>query len=507
MSDVKPAGMLRVYFHDHTYKTLHLTQDSSVQEVIDRLCQKIGADPNQYELLIIAPVGPLRERKLLLEDRPLRIQEKAGCTAYKFLFRERLTMSFTGESKDEGIVESVDWPLPSVSEEGILQRGELECLTDSGWQIDNLWHSDPEALRLGAGMVKLSLRSFEKVEAIEDEANCTLRIRSSDGESTWRARSSKQRNSWLKILTSQLQALAEAELLAKAQNAIGDIEARRCDDDLARLETFDTVQGLLADPEARELFLWFLSQMASDSENPTAEVDADFAESQLSRFKEHPGIQNRLCRIAAGLGAVEQKDGSTECVTAVSYFVDRMAEKAGEGSVTFLSKSEGRLSMLPPQAEVARWISLGPAAIFARWRTENMLLVQGFLLFLDLNDQFRVSYALSVSSIASVELTEENEVGVPCISIELIVGGRQEAVRVRLADQPTATSWLRRLEVARDVTKFTQTYLPSSLLSKALEAWQFCNASSCAAADSQRQQDWIDLLGHSDIHADPLTHC
>ena len=25
------------------------------------------------------------------------------------------------------------------------------------------------------------------------------------------------------------------------------------------------------------------------------------------RFKEHPGIQNRLCRIAAGLGAVEQK--------------------------------------------------------------------------------------------------------------------------------------------------------------------------------------------------------
>eukprot|EP00434_Breviolum_minutum_P023645 symbB.v1.2.020855.t1/scaffold1711.1/size185425/18 len=60
MSDVKPAGMLRVYFHDHTYKTLHLTQDSSVY------------------VLIIAPVGPLRERKLLLEDRPLRIQEKAG---------------------------------------------------------------------------------------------------------------------------------------------------------------------------------------------------------------------------------------------------------------------------------------------------------------------------------------------------------------------------------------------------------------------------------------------
>ena len=31
------------------------------------------------------------------------------------------------------------------------------------------------------------------------------------------------------------------------------------------------------------------------------------------RFKEHPGIQNRLCRIAAGLGAVEQK-GGRHCV-------------------------------------------------------------------------------------------------------------------------------------------------------------------------------------------------
>jgi hypothetical protein len=29
----------------------------------------------RYELRIIAPVGPLRERKRLLEDRPLRIQE------------------------------------------------------------------------------------------------------------------------------------------------------------------------------------------------------------------------------------------------------------------------------------------------------------------------------------------------------------------------------------------------------------------------------------------------
>lgn len=32
-------------------------------------------------------------------------------------------------------------------------------------------HSSIKALRLGAGMVKLSLRSFEKVEAIEDEAH------------------------------------------------------------------------------------------------------------------------------------------------------------------------------------------------------------------------------------------------------------------------------------------------------------------------------------------------
>lgn len=58
----------------------------------------------RYELLIMAPMGPLRERKLLLEDRPLRIQawllrahgtwkEKAGCTAYKFVFREIMRAS------------------------------------------------------------------------------------------------------------------------------------------------------------------------------------------------------------------------------------------------------------------------------------------------------------------------------------------------------------------------------------------------------------------------------
>lgn len=88
------------------------------------------------------------------------------------------------------------------------------------------------------------------------------------------------------------------------------------------------------------------------------------------------------------------------------------------------------------------------------------------------------------------------QVAAPCLSIQIIVGGRQEAVHLHLADGPMATSWLRRLEVAMEVTKFTQTYLPLSMLSKTLEAWQLCNASSCAMADSQRQQDWSDLCSY-----------
>eukprot|EP00435_Cladocopium_sp_Y103_P022174 s1004_g5.t1 len=319
------------------------------------------------------------------------------------------------------------------------------------------------------------------------------------------------------------------------------IQARRCDDDLARLETFDTVQGLLADPEARELFLWFLSQMAADSEDPAvAEADADFAESQLARFKEHPGIQNRLCRIAAGLGAIDQNAArhfvqhapehflarvclklpfaqfvlaaATHGISRTAFIFDphiaacfptavhllsrQMGDKTGEGTVTVrVSQAQAQLSMLPAQGEVARWIAW-PAGMLARWQTENMLLVQGFLLFLDLNKPFKVTYSLSVSSITSVDLADENEVAVPCLSIQIIVGGRQEAVHLRLADGPMATSWLRRLEVAMEVTKFTQTYLPLSMLSKTLEAWQLCNASSCAMADSQRQQDWSDLCSY-----------
>ncbi|CAK9105072.1 unnamed protein product [Durusdinium trenchii] len=187
----KSAGMLRVYFADNTYKTLQLTEDSSVQEVIQSLCHKLKGDPSRYELLIIAPMGPLRERKLLSEDRPLRIQEKAGCTAYKFLLREvRRSSTFEGDEGD------VDWPLPSVSEDGILQRGELECLTESGWRRcsvvldrESFWHSNPEAPQLGSGMIKLPLQRFDRVEALEEEGSCSLRIRSSGGESTWRARS------------------------------------------------------------------------------------------------------------------------------------------------------------------------------------------------------------------------------------------------------------------------------------------------------------------------------
>ncbi|CAK9097385.1 Uncharacterized protein SCF082_LOCUS45679 [Durusdinium trenchii] len=158
-------------------------------------------------------------------------------------------------------------------------------------------------------------------------------------------------------------------------------------------------------------------------------------------------------------------------------------------------KAEARLSVPPAQAEIARWIPLAPAGVLARWRTENMILVQGFLLFLDFNSPLQVLHALSLSSIISVNI-DDGQALVPCLSIKFIIGGRQEVIRLRFSDPPTARSWLRRFEVAKDTTKFTQTYLPLASLSQTLEAWQLCSASTCAIADSQRQQDWKALCSY-----------
>ncbi|CAJ1351846.1 unnamed protein product, partial [Effrenium voratum] len=104
MSEI-PTGVLRVYFRDNTYKSLQLTLETSVKDVIQRLCQRIMAtgrevDPERHELLIIAP-GPLGERKLQPADRPLAIQEKAGCAAYKFLFREIPKEGISNEDVEE----------------------------------------------------------------------------------------------------------------------------------------------------------------------------------------------------------------------------------------------------------------------------------------------------------------------------------------------------------------------------------------------------------------------
>ncbi|CAE7946234.1 unnamed protein product [Symbiodinium sp. KB8] len=66
--------------------------------------------------------------------------------------------------------------------------------------------------------------------------------------------------------------MQDAELLMKAEDLICEVEARRCDENLSKLEAFDTVQGLLAGGEARDLFLWFLRAQLERSPTITEEV-------------------------------------------------------------------------------------------------------------------------------------------------------------------------------------------------------------------------------------------
>ncbi|CAE6935615.1 KIN10 [Symbiodinium sp. CCMP2592] len=323
-SEQRLAGTLRVYFEDNTFRTLPLKPESTVQDVIESLCKRRAsngreADPERHELLLKAP-GPgrtkLRERLLQREERPLQIQEKGGQSAFKFLFREiRQTGHDTLNVEDE-------LTLPLANKDGRLRTGSLELDCDGAWQRctvaldgESLWHSQvfqDDGAALGGGMARMPLRSAVGVVQGEDEEERVFQLLTRDGTLTWRARSTKARNGWLEELSARLKQVQDVELLTKAENLICEVEARRCDENLSKLEAFDTVEGLLAGGEARDLFLWFLraqleqfpsitdESLRSLAAEPSSEA-VHFAEEMLPRFKEHPGIQSRLCRIAAGV--------------------------------------------------------------------------------------------------------------------------------------------------------------------------------------------------------------
>lgn len=334
----QPEGTARIYFQDNTYKTLGLTNQSTVDAVIQLLCKRIvaagrEADPNRHELLIIAPGNQVvRERLLRREDKLLKIQAEGGAAAFKFLFRE---MCSAGMTAKEGAAAEV--VIPSASEaNGMLRSEVLDILVSDSdawqqWQpckvtldSEHLWYAqvpsgeEPAAV-IGTGMTCLSLRHCEGV--LESEDACVFRILTKDGEIKIRTRNNAKRSAWLLSIVNQVTLVKEQDILAQAERTIAAMEVRRSGAQLAQLEAFDTLEGLLADKgKARKLLLWFLtSEIAADiiaQEAPTWDSDKDLlaelenqneeavilAESVLlPRFRSDPQIQSRLCRIAAGV--------------------------------------------------------------------------------------------------------------------------------------------------------------------------------------------------------------
>lgn len=331
----QPEGNARIYFQDNTFKTLALTNQTTVEAVIQLLCKRIvaagrEADPRRHELLIIAPGNQVvRERLLRREDKLLQVQAEGGAAAFKFLFREVRQADMTAK---EGAAAKVT--IPSASEaNGMLRSGQLELsVNDSdAWQpckvildSDHLWYAqvpsrEEAAAAVGTGMTCLSLRHCEGV--LESEDACVFRILNKDGEIKIRTRNSAERSAWLLSVVNQVTLVKEQDILVQAERTIAAMEVRRSGAQLAQLEAFDTLEGLLADKgEARKLLLWFLtSKIAADiiaQEAPTWDSAKDLlaelenqseeaialAESVLlPRFRSDPQIQSRLCRIAAGV--------------------------------------------------------------------------------------------------------------------------------------------------------------------------------------------------------------
>jgi len=352
--DERPEGTIRVHFTDNTYKTLKLTYDTPVGDVIEELCKRISlggrhADPGLHELFIIAPGNQaLRERRLLREDRPLEIQVKGGSTAFKFLFRE--TPQAPAAAQDEASAhcegggagrEDAEGPggpeappIPVADASGRLRTGTLErLLEDSGtWHTctvildeDRLWYSQGpcgEDGSVGGGMTFLPLCDCDRVLECDDKR--LLQLVTKGATMMFRARNSHERNSWLLAVVKQAALIKERDILLQAERIVSCMELRRADQQLARLEEFAALPGVLAVPETRGMFLEFLSrhcgEPASDGalqglapEEFLARLEAaddaggargaawELAEGLFARFQEDTAVQCQLCRLAAGI--------------------------------------------------------------------------------------------------------------------------------------------------------------------------------------------------------------
>lgn len=337
----RPEGTARIYFEDNTYKTLALTNQTTVDDVIQLLCKRIVAagrkvDPNRHELLIIAPGNQnLRESVLHREDKLLQIQAKGGAAAFKFLFREVCSASMTATEEAKADAEVI-LPFASAAN-GMLRTGQLELLLRDGiaWQpctaildADHFWYApvtsrEEASAVVGNRMNCLYLRHCDRV--LEDEDICVFQILSKEGDIKIRTKNNAERSAWLLSVVKQVALVKEQDIMIQAERAIAAMEVRRSGAQLAQLEAFDTLQGLLAGRgEAQKLLLWFLNgeiaagiiaqeapawdnaeDLLAELENQNEEAVAFVESALLPRFRSDPQIQSRLCRIAAGVACTQ----------------------------------------------------------------------------------------------------------------------------------------------------------------------------------------------------------
>eukprot|EP00931_Biecheleriopsis_adriatica_P081560 TRINITY_DN54903_c0_g1_i1.p1 TRINITY_DN54903_c0_g1~~TRINITY_DN54903_c0_g1_i1.p1 ORF type:complete len:415 (-),score=90.56 TRINITY_DN54903_c0_g1_i1:26-1270(-) len=170
---------------------------------------------------------------------------------------------------------------------------------------------------------------------------------------------------------------------------------------------------------------------------------------------------------------------------------------------------EARLSAMASvhEGEVARWIPLGPGGVLAKWHAERMALVQSYALFFNIGDACEVCHMFSLSSIVSILTMQDgieqesfrssDEAGAPCLRLRLVVGGRREAVQLRLADAQEAMAWRQRIEMVRSWDRPVQLikpepFLPLDAVLRAVEVWR-TNAAEAQAEARARLLQQLDL--------------
>lgn len=238
---------------------------------------------------------------------------------------------------------------------GRLRMGPLERLLEDGtsWHEctvildeDRLWFSlgpSDQDGSVGGGMASVLLCDCDRVLECEDKR--LLQLVTKEATLVFRTRSTQERNSWLLAVVKQAALIKERDILLQAERILASMECRRSTKQLSQLEAFGSLQGILAMQETRDLFSDFVrgeyaaaQQQHGERENagtggdsgqwpagiapeellaclerqdetsPGSRGEASdstawaFAEGQLfARFEEHPVVQSRLCRIAAGI--------------------------------------------------------------------------------------------------------------------------------------------------------------------------------------------------------------